>query len=131
MQPSLSEPSLALVTIPGVTRPTFYEFSPLFNRDGWFGVGFGAIGNNGMLGDEIAFSYLNRNFSISAGQYYFEDDGFRFNDDVEHSVVSMLAKYAPTPEVTFTAEARGRETNQGDRFLRSLEDPFQVAETKP
>ena len=36
----------------------------------------------------------------------------------------MLAKYAPTPEVTFTAEARGRETNQGDRFLRSLDDPF-------
>ena len=49
VQPSLSEPSLALVTIPGVTRPTFHEFSPLFNRDGWFGVGFGGIGNNGML----------------------------------------------------------------------------------
>ena len=47
VQPSLSEPSLALVTIPGVTRPTFHEFSPLFNRDGWFGVGFGGIGNNG------------------------------------------------------------------------------------
>ena len=70
------------------------------------------------------------NFSISAGQYYFRDDGFRFNDDVEHSVVSVLAKYAPTPEVTFTAEARGRQTNQGDRFLRSFEDPFIVAETR-
>ncbi len=124
VQPSLSEPSLALVSIPGVTRPTFHEFSPLFNRDGWFGVGFAGIGNNGILTDELAFSYLNRNFSISVGQYYYKDDGFRFNDDIEHSVVSMLAKYAPTPEVTFTAEARGRETNQGDRFLRSLDDPF-------
>ena len=77
--------------------------------------------------DEIAFSYLNRNFSISAGQYYFRDDGFRVNDDVEHSVVSVLAKYAPTPEVTFTAEARGRQTNQGDRFLRPFDDPFRLA----
>ena len=124
VQPSLSEPSLALVTVPGVTRPTFHEFSPLFNRNGWFGVGSGAFGNNGVLSDEIAFSYLNRNFSISAGQYYFRDDGFRVNDEVEHSVVSVLAKYAPTPEVTFTAEARGRQTDQGDRFLRPIEDPF-------
>ena len=124
VQPSLSEPSLALLSIPGVTRPTFYEFSPLFNRDGWFGVGFGGIGNNGILGDEMAFSYLNRNFSISVGQYHFQDDGFRFNDEVEHSVVSMLAKYAPTPEVTLTAEARARQTNQGDRFLtRSMNLP--------
>jgi tetratricopeptide (TPR) repeat protein len=118
VQPSLSEPSLALLSIPGVTRPTFYEFSPLFNRDGWFGVGFGAIGNNGILGDEVAFSYLNGPVSISLGQFGFRDDGFRLNDDVEHDVVSLLAKYAPTPEVTFTAEARRRETNQGDRFLR-------------
>jgi tetratricopeptide (TPR) repeat protein len=124
VQPSLSEPSLALVTVPGVTRPTFHEFSPLFNRDGWFGVGFGALGNNGVLSDEVAVSYLNRNFSVSAGQYYFQDDGFRVNDEVEHSVLSVLAKYAPTPEVTFTAEARGRQTTQGDRFLRPVEDPF-------
>ena len=61
---------------------------------------------------------------MSVGQYHFEDDGFRVNDEVEHDVVSVLAKYAPTPEITFTAEARGRETNQGNRFLRPIEDPF-------
>lgn len=124
VQPSLSEPSLALATIPGVTRPTFHEFSPLFNRDGWFGVLSAGVGNNDILTDEIAFSYLKGGLSVSAGQFYARDDGFRFNDDVEHSVMSVLAKYAPTPEVTFTAEARGRQTDQGDRFLRSVDEPF-------
>ena len=127
VQPSLSEPSLALLTIPGVTRPTFYEFSPLFNRDGWFGVGFGGdreqrhVERRGRV--QLSRTGTSR---ISVGQYHFEDDGFRFNDEVEHSVVSVLAKYAPTPEVTFTAEARARQTNQGDRFLRSFEEPSQV-----
>jgi hypothetical protein len=119
VQPSLSEPGHALLTIAGVTRPTFYEFSPLFNRDGWFFFASGAVGNHGTWGDEVSFSRLAGNMSLSVGQYHFEDDGFRANDDVRHNVVAALAKYAPTPEITLTVEARSRTTTQGNRFLAS------------
>ena len=129
VQPSLSEPSHALLTIPGVTRPTFYEFSPLFNRDGWFFFASGAVGNHGAWGDEVSFSRLVGNMSLSVGQYHFEDEGFRVNDEVRHDVVAALAKYAPTPEITLTAEARGRATTQGNRFLAADGPDERIADT--
>lgn len=123
VQASLAEAALGTLAVPGPTDVTFHEFAPLFRTDGFNVFSSVLFGNNGTFGDEVAFSVLHDNVSLSVGQYHFQTDGTRANDDVEHDVVAMLAKFAPAPEVTLTAEARLRSTDEGDRFLRAVIDP--------
>ncbi|MGE0240668.1 MAG: hypothetical protein AB7S59_18265, partial [Parvibaculaceae bacterium] len=117
VQPELAETRLALLDTTGPARVTFAEFAPLFDADGLALSGSGLAGTQDTLGGEFAVTGLYRNASISVGQYHYETDGYRDNNDLEHDIFNAVATVAVTPELSFFGEYRNRETEGGDRQI--------------
>ena len=126
VQPRLSEPDLALLNTTGTARVTFHEFAPVFDGNGIYAIGSAAVGNNALIEDELSLSIKEGNFSLAIGQFHTQTTGFRQNDDVRHDVVAVEGKAQITPDFTLTAEARFRESDEGDRFLRSFANQSSV-----
>ena len=122
VQPRLSEPDLALLNTTGTARVTFHEFAPVFDGNGIYAIGSVAVGNSALIEDELSLSIKEGNFSLAIGQFHTQTTGFRQNDDVRHDVVAIEGKAQITPDFTLTAEARFRETDEGDRFLKAFAD---------
>jgi tetratricopeptide (TPR) repeat protein len=124
VQPELAETQLALLDTTGPARVTFAEFAPLYDADGLTLAGTGLVGTQDTLGGEYAITGLYRNASISVGQYHYETDGFRDNNDLEHDIFNAVSTIAVTPELSFFGEYRHRETEGGDRQIDFNIDDF-------
>ena len=77
VQPSLSVTNLNIITSGGPARPGFNEFTPLFERNQAQLNATGEIGNEKHSRDEAVVSGIYDQFSVSAGQFHYETDGFR------------------------------------------------------
>lgn len=124
VQPELAETRLALLDTTGPARVTFAEFAPLYDADGLAITGTGIAGTQDTLGGEGAITGLYRNGSISVGQYHFETDGYRDNNDVEHDIFNAISTIALTPELSFFGEYRHRKSKGGDRQIDFNIDEF-------
>lgn len=121
VQPRLVETDLNILAGAGPAETAFNEFTPLFQRDGHQLVVSGVGGNNGTWGDEAVLTGITGRFSYSVGQFHFESNGFRANNDVQHDLYNFFAQAALTPQLDLQFEYRRRETDQGD--LRLNFDP--------
>lgn len=117
IQPSLTESDLALLNGPGATRPSFAELSPFFESDGMRADLLGFGGTQSTFGDEASFTALHRGVAVGVGQFHYQTDGFRTNNDVRHDVVSVRLKGQATPWLDLFGEYRYRSTDGGDRTL--------------
>ena len=117
VQPSLSETNLNVITLGGPATPGFNEFTPLFQRNTTQLDVAGFAGNNDTIGGEAVVSGLYDRFSLSAGVYSYDTDGFRVNNDLKHSIFNFFAQAAVTPELNVQAELRRRESESGDLAL--------------
>lgn len=126
VQPRLSEPDLGLQADSGTSRVSFNEFAPLFDGDGFYVIGSAGAGTQATFENELSLSLLSGNVSLAVGQFHSQTAGFRPNDDVRHTVVSVESKIAVTDWLTLTGELRMRETIEGDRFLRSFNAPTTI-----
>lgn len=125
IQPQLSETKLLIFQGAGPTTPSLYEYNPLFVRDHATLFASGIAGNNDTLGDEVILSGIADRLSYSLGQFHYETNGFRENNDLQHDVYNLFAQIALAPKLSLQAEYRGRETNQGDLKLSyEPEDKF-------
>ena len=77
VQPSLSVTNLNIITSGGPARPGFNEFTPLFERNQAQLNATGIVGNQATYGDEAVVSGIYDRYSVSAGQFHYETDGFR------------------------------------------------------
>ena len=114
--PQLAETKL-LIPQGGPLTPSLYEFNPLFVREGLNLWASGVVGNQETWGNELLVSGLTERFSYSIGQFHYQSDGFRPNNDVQNDIYSLFAQTEVTPDVSLQAEYRRRETTVGD--LRS------------
>jgi hypothetical protein len=103
---------------------TFAEFAPLYDSDGLALSGTGLVGTQDTLGGEYAITGLYRNASISVGQYHYETDGYRNNNDLEHDIFNAVSTIAVTPELSFFGEYRDRKSTGGDRQIDFNIDDF-------
>ncbi len=117
IQPSLVATNLNILARTGVSKMAFNEYMSLFERDQTQLYASGAAGNNGTWGDEVVASGLNGSFSYSLGQFHYQTDGFRPNDDIQHDLYDLFVQAEVTPELNLQAEYRRRETTQGDLHL--------------
>jgi tetratricopeptide (TPR) repeat protein len=124
VQPRLSVTDLNIVAGAGPAEAAFNEFTPLFERNRPQFVVSGIAGNNDTFGDEAVLSGLAGRFSYSLGQFHYETDGFRENNDLEHDIYNLFAQYAVTPDLNLQAEYRWRETKHGDLQLNFDPDIF-------
>ena len=109
------------------------EYTPLFERNDIQFVGAGIAGRGDRLDfdgitpvpadldgkeDTLGFegiaSALYDRFSISAGAFQYDTDGWRPNAGFEHEIKNFFMQAAVTPDLNVQAEVRHRESQQGD-----------------
>jgi tetratricopeptide (TPR) repeat protein len=121
LQPSKGYADLRIVPSLGPARVGFDEFTPLFERDGLQLTGSGLAGNNATWGDEAVVSGVAGRASLSAGQFHYQSDGFRSNNQLQHDIYNIFGQVAPIEELSLQAEYRYRDSDEGDLSL--LFDP--------
>ena len=114
VQPSISETNLSIVTRGGPAETGFNEFTPLFERNDAQLNASGLVGDDETFGGEGVVSALYDKFSISAGAFHYETDGWRPNNEINHDIYNVYAQGAVTPELNLQVEYRHRESEQGD-----------------
>jgi tetratricopeptide (TPR) repeat protein len=114
VQPRLAESQLFLLGGLGPSDLSFNEFNPLFQRNRFSLLASGLIGGNNTYSDEIVQSGLWKDFSYSLGQFHYQTDGFRRNNDINANIYNAFAQYRISPKVNVQAEYRRREVDRGN-----------------
>jgi tetratricopeptide (TPR) repeat protein len=114
VQPHSAVADLNIITGTGPSAAGFGEFAPLMERNKPQLVASGIVGNQGTLGNEMVFSQLHDRTSVSLGQFHYETNGFRENNDQKHNIYNAFIQHAFTPKLNVQAEVRTREKENGD-----------------
>jgi hypothetical protein len=93
----------------------------LFNRNRIALQASGVVGGNSTFGDEMVVSAVKDKFSFSAGQFHYQTDGFRQNNDQKQNIYDVFAQYSFSEKTSIQAEFRYKDTERGD--LRLVFDP--------
>jgi len=118
IQPRLAESNLLLLDGLGPSSSSFNEFNPLFQENGLSLQANSVAGSNNTLGDELVQSGIKDNFSYSLGQFHYETDGFRENNQLKDDIYTGFAQAKILPNLGVQLEARHRESRFGDLLLR-------------
>lgn len=86
IQPQLAASNLGILDGAGPSSGGFSEYTPLFTRNG-LNVQLNAIaGSNDTRGNDLVISGLHDAISFSFGQFHYETDGWRDNNDLEQNI---------------------------------------------
>jgi len=118
VQPSLAESNLSVLEGAGPSDPSFNEFNPLFIRNRLALQTSGVVGGNDSFGDEIVQSGLWGRLSYSLGQFHYETDGFRENNDQDQDIYNVFTQVALSHKTNVQAEYRYTDTETGDLGIR-------------
>jgi tetratricopeptide (TPR) repeat protein len=121
VQPQLAESDLFILSGAGPAEPSLNEFNPLFNRNRFALLASGVVGSNSTLGDELVHSGVWGRLSYSLGQFHFDTDGFRANNDLRRDIYNVFAQASLSYKTSVQAEYRYIDTKSGD--LRQFFDP--------
>ncbi len=113
VQPQLGEADLALFDGLGASRITFHEFNPAFDSDGVRLDVAGLVGTQNTLGNELSFTAKEGDFSVGFGQFHFQTDGVRQNNDQRQELAGLQIKGRVSDALTIFSEAEFRHTDQG------------------
>ncbi len=122
IQPRLAESNLFVVEGGGPAAISFNEFNPLFQRDRLALQASGILGDNSTRGDEIAVSGQGRGASFSFGQYHYQTDGYRVNNDFDDDIYNVYFQKNLSFKTSIQTEFRFRKIENGDLQLRFLDD---------
>jgi len=126
VQPQLAESDLFILDGAGPSDPSFNEFNPLFNRNRLALQASGVAGGNSILGDELVQSGVWGRMSYSIGQFHYESDGFRDNNDQDKDIYNAFVQLSPLPNTSIVGEIRYNDRDFGD--LEILFDPDRFSE---
>ncbi|MCK5229140.1 MAG: hypothetical protein KAR13_02680, partial [Desulfobulbaceae bacterium] len=118
IQPQLAESNLFILEGTGPSDSSFNEFTPLFNRNRITFQTDGVMGGNDTFGSNFALSGVWGPGSFSIGQFHYETDGFRQNNDQNRDLFHVVAQVKPWYRTSIFAEFRANENEFGDLSLR-------------
>jgi tetratricopeptide (TPR) repeat protein len=124
VQPQLAESKLFILDGAGPAEPSLNEFNPLFVRNRFALLASGTVGGNDTIGDELVHSGVWGKVSYSLGQFHYETDGFRKNNDLRQDIYNAFAQVSLSPDTSVQAEFRSTDTGKGDRPLRFNPNDF-------
>ena len=113
VQPRLAESQLFLLGGLGPSALSMNEFNPSFQRNRFSLLTSGMVGSNDTYSDEVVHSGLWKNFSYSLGQFHYQTQGFRKNNDINANVYNAFAQASVTPNLSVQAEYRHRDVERG------------------
>ncbi len=118
VQPQQAETALNILSGAGPASPSANEFNPLFQRDQFRLQVSGMGGANNTWGNELVHSSLIKNVSYSLGQFAYDTNGFRPNNDLRHNIYNAFIQATLSPKVSVQFEYKSRKTENGDIALR-------------
>lgn len=122
IQPHLAEGNLSILDGAGPADLSFNEFNPLFARNRNSLQLSGIMGENQTYGDEIVASAVQGKVSLSAGQFHYETEGWRKNNDQKQDIYNLFAQIALSADTSVQAEFREKNIEQGDLSLNFFRD---------
>lgn len=128
VQPSLAVTDFNIITTGGPARPGFNEFTRLFESNGAQLNATGIVGNQETFGNEAVISGLYDRYSVSAGQFHYQTDGFRDNNGINADIYNFFAQAAVTPDFNIQTELRRATSEFGDSVFNF--DPELLDERK-
>ena len=118
IQPRLAESNSYILSGAGPSNLSFNEFNPLFNRNRFAVQVSGVGGEHDTLGEEIVQSGVWGGFSYSLGQFHYETEGFRKNNDLKENIGDIFAQMNLSYQTSIQGEFRSSNTKKGDLTLR-------------
>jgi tetratricopeptide (TPR) repeat protein len=109
----------------GPSAASLNEFNPLFERNRFSVQLSGVVGENSTYGDELVASGLYNNISVSVGQFHYETEGFRPNNDITQDIYNVFAQIELTSRTSIQAEFRATRIDKGDLDVRFEPDDFE------
>lgn len=113
VQPHLTENNISILQGAYDSELSFNEYMPLFNRNKVDIQVSGLTGGNKTLGNEFVLHGLYAPFSGSIGQYHYETDGFRENNDQTQDLFNAFFQMNLSYKTTLQLEARYKDSEQG------------------
>ncbi|MCK5830313.1 MAG: FecR domain-containing protein [Methylococcales bacterium] len=124
IQPQLAETQLGILEGTGSSSSSFNEFNPLFTRNKINFQANGVFGSNNTIGEDIVLSGLYDNFSFSLGQFHYESDGYRENNEQESDIYNTFFQLALSNRTNLQFEYRYLDKENGDISLKFDRDNF-------
>lgn len=128
VQPQLAESNLYIQEGAGPVYPSFNEYNYLFHRNrNAFQQNYITGGDN-TLGNEFVYSMSRDRLSYSLGQFHYETDGFRENNDLKENIFNTFLQTSVSNNTTIQTEFRYTGTEKGDLILRFNPNIFRLTE---
>jgi predicted Zn-dependent protease len=114
IQPQLGQQHPTLFGRAAPSELAFSELVPLVTANGLRLQASTVVGANETLGEDVALAGLRDRLSYSVGQFHYETDGFRANNDFEQTIANAFVQYTPSDRSSVQAELRSSEVERGD-----------------
>jgi tetratricopeptide (TPR) repeat protein len=127
--PRLAETDLFILEGAGPDEPGFNEFNPLFSRNRVAAQLSVAVGNNSLVGDEATISGIWNRVSFSVGQFHYDTDGYRENNEQDRDIYNAFVQAQLSTQTSVQAEFRSDDTVTGDLTLLFDPENFSTDQT--
>ena len=112
--PQLAEENLFILEGAGPANPAYLEFNPLFTRNRLALQADGLVGSNSTWGNDVVQNGVYNNWSWSAGQFHYQSDGYRDNNDQNQNIYNLFVQGALSYRTSVQAELRHSDGKNGD-----------------
>jgi Tfp pilus assembly protein PilF len=130
VQPRLADNGLAFLDDTAPADVGFNEFSRLFAANQLRLFADGIVGGNNTFADNLIFSGIHGKISYSVGQFHFETDGFRENNDLKQDIYSVFLQGNLSNRTSVQTALRIKDEELGDRRLLFFPDNFSSSERR-
>ena len=117
VQPHLEDRNFFALNGAGPANVSFNEFNPLFNRNQLGLQATGVAGGDSTFSDELVQYGIWNKLSYSIGQFHYETNGFRQNNDLNQDIYNVFAQVSLSPATSIQAEVRSTIIKNGDLSL--------------
>ncbi|MEE9338078.1 MAG: FecR domain-containing protein [Methylococcaceae bacterium] len=118
IQPQLVESRLGILEGLGSSTLSTNEYNPLFIGKKLNLQTNIIYGNNNTFGEDVVVSGLFDRASFNFGQFHYESDGYRANNDQDQNIYNAFIQYALTNKTNLQFEYRHQNSNNGDLSLK-------------
>jgi tetratricopeptide (TPR) repeat protein len=126
VQPRLADNGLSFLDDTGPAGAGYNEFTRLFAANQVRVVADGFVGNLGTFADNVILSGIANRLSFSVGQFHYETDGLRPNNDLRQNIYSAFLQFNLSGRTSVHFETRGSNARNGDRRLLFNPETFQT-----
>jgi tetratricopeptide (TPR) repeat protein len=124
VQPWLADNGLGFLDDTAVSDVGFNEFTRLFSANEFNLVADVIGGNKGTFADNVIHTGIYDKVSYSIGQFRFDTDGVRENNDLTQDIYNAFVQVDATPATMIQAEFRATDRDRGDPALVFFPDVF-------